>query len=311
MKVIRKIDGNKIASVYIAENSEGKQVEFVESTQPPLSINEKWVLIISTLYGCPVDCKFCDAGGSYQGKLNKEELFFQIDYAVKKRFPKGFISTEKFKIQFARMGEPAFNMQVLDVLKEIPARYNYRSFIPSLSSIAPKSATGFFNRLLQIKKGLYPKDFQLQFSIHSTDPEQRDNLLPVKKMHFEEIAAYGKDFFDPGGKKITLNFALGKESIVDAAVLSTYFDPGIFLIKLTPVNPTLKASANKIESLITAETRHIRLMEELKTAGYDYILSIGEWEENKIGSNCGQYINSLLRENNQLDESYTYRAIEI
>ncbi|MDZ7741483.1 MAG: radical SAM protein [Bacteroidota bacterium] len=308
MEVISKVDGNDIARVYIARNRDGKLVEFVESTQPPLSIRQKWVLIISTLFGCPVDCKFCDAGGSYQGKLSKEELFFQIDYAVRQRFPEGSIDTDKFKVQFARMGEPVFNKEVIDVLKEIPSRYHYRSFVPSLSTIGPSGSRDFFDELLALKKELYPKEFQLQFSIHSTEKKQRDELLPVKKMDFTEIAAYGEKFFDREGKKITLNFALGKNSIVNSSVLRNYFSPDIFLIKLTPVNPTLKASYNGIESLISLKNHKLALLDELNAAGFEHILSIGEWEENKIGSNCGQYVNSVLQECRKSEESYTYRV---
>ncbi len=311
MEVISKVDGNDIASVYIARNRDGKLVEFVESTQPPLSIMQKWVLIISTLYGCPVECKFCDAGGSYQGKLSREELLFQIDYAVRQRFPGGYIDTDKFKIQFARMGEPAFNKAVIEVLKEIPLRYRYRSFVPSLSTIGPASSVDFFDELLSVKKELYPTEFQLQFSVHSTDLQQRDELLPVKKMNFTEIAVYAEKFFDSGGKKISLNFALSTNSIVDITVLKQFFDPDKFLIKLTPINPTLKASSNRIESLITLKNRKFTLLDELETAGYEHILSIGEMEENKIGSNCGQYVNSVLQDCKKSDESYTYQVNSI
>ncbi|MCF8229666.1 MAG: hypothetical protein K9G58_09480 [Bacteroidales bacterium] len=307
MEVIKKIDGKDIASVYIARNAKGKLIEFVESTQPPLTRREKWVLIISTLFGCPVDCKFCDAGGNYKGKLSKEELLFQIDYAVQQKFPDGFIDSEKFKIQFARMGEPAFNPKVLEALKEIPGRYQYRNFIPSLSTIGPASNGTFFEELLLIKKDLYACDFQLQFSIHSTDSAQRDALLPVKKMSFHEIATYGERFFDIGGKKITLNFALGKNSILDMNKLKQYFDPNIFLVKLTPVNPTVKAGINRIESLISKKNRKLALADKLSESGFEYILSIGEWEENKIGSNCGQFVNSVLNSCKKSRESYTYK----
>jgi 23S rRNA (adenine2503-C2)-methyltransferase len=32
----------------------------------------------------------------------------------------------------------------------------------------------------------------------------------------------------------------------------------------------------------------------MRSAGYDVILSIGEVEENRIGSNCGQYVTRHL-----------------
>ena len=47
-----KAGDEKIATVYVAETAEGRMIEFVESIQPPLPIEKKWVLIISTLHGC-------------------------------------------------------------------------------------------------------------------------------------------------------------------------------------------------------------------------------------------------------------------
>ena len=37
------------------------------------------------------------------------------------------------------------------------------------------------------------------------------------------------------------------------------------------------------------------------------ILSVGELEENKIGSNCGQYIKTFLHNNINLVDSYKYK----
>ncbi len=311
MKVIKKIQENNIANVYIAENSDGKQFEFVESIQPPLSINQKWVLILSTLYGCPVKCKFCDAGGDYHGKLSFDELMFQIEYLINQRFSNKYIDSDKFKIQFARMGEPSFNNNVLDVLEAIPKTFSMKSFIPSLSTIAPNGTEKFFIKLLEIKKSLYPNNFQLQFSLHSTDENQRNELIPVKKWSFEKISEYGKRFYSPKGKKITLNFAMGKTNILDVKELKYYFDPNIFLIKLTPVNPTFKAKENKIESLIKPEIKNYDLINDLNEEGFEVILSIGELEENKIGSNCGQYLKVLNQKNEIIDQSYSYQLVDL
>src|SRR5512138_460511 len=164
MKVIKKTGDNSLASVYVAESEEGKLIEFVESTQPPFTREEKWVLVISTLYGCPVDCLFCDAGGNYKGRLSYEDLLFQIDYPIREYYPDLNVPAKKFKIQFARMGEPSFNPNVLQLLEDLPQLYHIPGFIPSLSTIAPRGTNTFFNRLLDLKKDRYPTTFQLQFS---------------------------------------------------------------------------------------------------------------------------------------------------
>ncbi|RLD82567.1 MAG: radical SAM protein [Bacteroidetes bacterium] len=311
MRVISKTQEHEIASVFVAENGDGKLIEFVESTQPPMVISKKWVIIVSTLFGCPVDCKFCDAGGDYKGKLSAADIFFQIDYLVNHRFPSGVPETDKFKVQFARMGEPSFNPAVLEVLEQFPGKYPIDNFVASLSSIAPHGTDNFFEELLRIKKGLYDQSFQLQFSVHSTDVEQRNMLMPVTKWSFGKMAAYGERFYSEGGKKITLNFALGKDNILDPHTLKQYFDPDIFLVKLTPVNPTFKARLNNIDSLIVRGEKEYPVVDGLKAVGYEVILSIGEWEENKIGSNCGQYIKALDESCHVPEGSYSYKLKDV
>jgi len=41
--------------------------------------------------------------------------------------------------------------------------------------------------------------------------------------------------------------------------------------------------------------------------GYEVILSVGELEENKIGSNCGMYIQRFLKEKRKIRDAYNYK----
>jgi 23S rRNA (adenine2503-C2)-methyltransferase len=309
MKIIASTGNEQIAMVYIAEFEGRKYIEMVESLQPPFPIDKKWVLIVSTLFGCPVKCLMCDAGGYYKGRLSKEEIFEQIDFLVKRKFPDGNIAVEKFKIQFARMGEPAFNPNVLDVLEELPAKYNTPGLIPSISTIAPASSNGFFERLLDIKKRKYGNGkFQLQFSIHTTDIEYREKLMPVKKWDFAHIGRYGHEFYQDGDRKIALNFALTPDTPLDAAVLKHHFDPRAFLIKITPLNPTHQAMRYGLSSQgnSVCEDDFRGIADNLHAAGYEVIVSIGELQENLIGSNCGQYLMRHLSEPGNIEDAYSY-----
>ncbi len=341
MKIVARTGNEDIAVVYVAETNDGRQIEFVESLQPPIPRQDKWVLIISTLYGCPIGCRFCDAGNHYGGKLSKDEMLEQIDFLVGKRFPwnvgdgssgsgssggetgdcggngtKPHVPVKKFKIQFARMGEPAFNGNVLDVLSELPGRYDAPGLMPSLSTIAPRGADVFFERLLDIKSEHYNGSFQLQFSIHTTDGKMRDWLMPVKKWDLGKIAEYGERFFREGDRKITLNFALVDGMPVDPGVLLQHFTPEKFLIKITPVNPTYRASENKLSSHVLPEREDYGIIDALRQAGYRVILSIGELEENHIGSNCGQHVMNYLSERDarggevSVRNGYTYSLQE-
>jgi len=251
MNVVASTGREDIAVVYIAELSEGRLVECVEALQPPAQREKKWILLVSTMFGCPIGCNMCDAGGYYLGKPSKEEILAQIDFLVHRHYPDGVIPCEQFKIQFARMGEPSLNMHVLEVLEELPRRYHAPGLMPSISTVAPAGTRKFFERLLEIKQDQYRNGhFQFQFSLHTTDLRRRDEIIPVKKWGFSEMAAYGERFYATGDRKITLNFALAQDATVEPAALLDYFDPQIFLIKITPLNPTYRAAENRLASYI-------------------------------------------------------------
>ncbi|MEM0492670.1 MAG: radical SAM protein [Candidatus Thermoplasmatota archaeon] len=309
MRVIAEYGRDDLAKVYVAsirehaEMTKGHKsyIEFVESIQPPRGRDEKWVLIISSMIGCPVNCLMCDAGGYFKDLLTAEEILTQIKYMVNRRYPDGRPLTKKLKIQFARMGEPSFNMAVLEVLESLPSMYDQSILYPSLSTVAPLNKTSelFFDKLIDIKDKFYTQShFQLQFSIHTTDEEKRDILIPIKKWSFKEIASYGERFTKTwdGDLKVTLNFASVRDYPIDVKYLRDYFNPDCFLIKLTPVNPTIKAHKNCLSSYINPYNPHVSndLTKEFKKYGYEVIISIGELEENQIGSNCGQFIQQAL-----------------
>lgn len=311
MKVFAVAGKPDLATVYMADMGQGRMLEFVEACQPPYGRDQRWILMVSTLYGCPVKCLICDAGGKYRGKPSAAEILAQIDYMVQAWFPDGRIPAGKFKIQFARMGEPAFNLAVLDALQELPRRYAAPGLMPSLSTIAPHGTDAFFERLLDIKNLLYSNGrFQLQFSIHTTDAVLRDKLIPVRKWTFAQMAAYGERYHRPGDRKITLNFALAQGMPVDAAVLLRYFEPARYLIKITPVNPTCQAVKNGLISYIDPQNPDSAnsLAQRLVDAGCEVIVSIGEAEENLIGSNCGQYVLKYLESGQPLEDGYTYQV---
>jgi 23S rRNA (adenine2503-C2)-methyltransferase len=314
MKVFAVAGNDEIASVYMAEFAPGKAIEFVEAVQPPSPREEKWILMVSTLFGCPVGCQICDAGGAYHGKLSRDEILIQIDYMVDKHFPGRAVPCDKFKIQFARMGEPAFNLAVLEVLEALPGRYQAPGLMPSLSTIAPHGTEAFFERLIEVKDRLYAGgNFQFQFSVHTTDQALRDCLIPVKKWDFARMAEYGRRFRKPGDRKITLNFALAAGNPLDPQVLLEHFDPADYLIKITPINPTSQVQKHGLASHVDAfsPNQNDAVVAALRQCGYQVIVSIGEVEENLIGSNCGQYVLNYLKSEISLPDGYTYEIQEL
>jgi 23S rRNA (adenine2503-C2)-methyltransferase len=92
---------------------------------------------------------------------------------------------------------------------------------------------------------------------------------------------------------------------IDSDVLLKHFLPDIFLIKITPVNPTYQANKNGLSSTLTSKKWN-KMVDTLRSSGYELILSIGELEENYIGSNCGQYVTTYQKEKKIIEDAYTY-----
>jgi len=296
---VRLYRKESLASVQVLALAAGegeRLVEAVESVQPPVPREKKWVLIISTHFGCPVRCAMCDAGGHWGGPLSAEQMLAQVDRLVAERYPDRRLPQEKLKVQFARMGEPALNPAVLEALRLLPERLEAPGLMPCVSSIAPAGRERFFDELRVIKDELYSGGrFQLQFSLHSTDPVARRRLIPVRTWDLRALARYGERYYRAGDRKLTLNFAACEGFSIDPAVIAEHFDPARFLVKLTPLNPTSSVRSAALRSWIDAERPESaqELAAALAERGFEVLVSIGELEENAIGSNCGQLVSEL------------------
>ena len=287
---------SELARVFVGRLADGARVEFVESVQPPKTRAQKWVLIVSTLKGCPVGCPICDAGGDYGGKLTADEILEQVRLLVASRFPDGRVRSRRVKVQLARMGDPALNDAVIDALGALPEAADLPGLMPCVSTVAPAGRDRWFDALERVKKARYPAGrFQMQFSVHSTCPEARRRLVPIRTWSLEEMAGWGARFFAPGDRRVTLNFAPAVGLPLEPEAVAQRFDPERFAIKLTPINPTAAAAASGLAGLVDPDDpeRSARLVRRFEALGFQTILSIGALEENDIGSNCGMYVEKL------------------
>ena len=288
MKIVMERQLEDLVTVYAAEyrNDRNHILEFVDSLTGSRDIKEKWVLVVSSQFGCPVGCIMCDTKDHYYGNPTVEELVSQVDFMIRRRFRDGRVPTKKFKVQFARMGEPALNPNVIGAIREIRERYDVPGFMPCISTTAPEGTDEFFHQLMRMNHDIFRGSFQLQFSVHSTDEDRRSEIIPIKKWDLKRISEYG-EMFHVGGRKVSLNFAMAHENELDPSVVAEKFSPDIFMIKMTPVNPTQQALMNDLvrEDLVEEELHQIQ---ELRDLGFDVVLSVGDLRENQVGSNCGQ-----------------------
>ena len=287
MKIVLERGTTDLATLFAATYRGGDHIlEFVDSLSGSPGIDDKWVIVVSSQFGCPVKCLMCDTAGHYLGDPTAKELISQVDHIIRRRFPDGVVPTRKFKVQFARMGEPALNIEVIKAIEMMIEDYDAPGLMPCISTVAPRGTDRFFDEIARLNRDHFRGNFQLQFSLHSTDEGQRNTIIPIEKWSLEEIAEYGKRFF-VGGRKISLNFALAEGNTFDPSVLIEKFDPDVFMVKVTPVNPTDHAKRNDMvrENLSEEDIPAISILRE---NGFEVVVSIGDLRENEIGSNCGQ-----------------------
>ncbi len=284
-----------VARLYVARrrNDPDRGVEFIDAVDPGVARKLKWIIMVSTQFGCPVGCSMCDVGSiRYRGNLNLNELLFQIR-TVFSAHPEIDASTvEKIKLHFARMGEPSLNPAVTRCIEHLARTSRLTGLVPSISTVAPACpvARDFFEELFRIKERYFREGrFQLQFSVHSTDAAARRALIPVRKWNLEDIANVGKKWWRPGDRKVTLNFALAKGVPFDPDVLGRIFDPERFLIKFTPVHPTRRADENGLtENWFVTPPRVARLASEMERRSFSVIVNPPWPEETRGAVSCGQ-----------------------
>ncbi len=301
MEIISIQGDPSLAEVFVARfrGDERLLAEFVDARDPEEDPNYKWVVIVSSQFGCPIACPMCDAGGDYRGDLTAEEILAQIDAVVARHPESRLKGTKKFKVQFARMGEPALNPTVLGALEALPSRYGAPGLMPCIATTAPANACRWFDSLKEIRHSVYSgRDFQLQISLNSTDEAARDRLMPWPKMSFAYISEYARAFHEPGTRKTALNFALTEGVPVNPEAIARNFDPGFTCVKITPLNPTIRSAETGLSTALPphAPEEADSLSNRLVELGFEVILSIGDTRENAIGSNCGMAVRKTKKD---------------
>jgi 23S rRNA (adenine2503-C2)-methyltransferase len=287
-----------LAEVFVGRFGNGRVCEFVDAVDPELPKDEKWIINLSTQFGCPVGCPYCDAGGGYQGDVSAEQMLAMVRHVIARNSQSLPERCAKLKVHFSRMGEPALNDEVLQALRKLRAILPHRGTWACLATTAPRGRKDWFAALRGIKNELYAERFQLQFSLNSTDPETRRRLVPIPHWSLEEIAAFGSRFHEPDDRKVVLNFALATDVPFEPEVVARHFHPDQFAVKLTPINPTETGRKNRFATLLRSERAAAieEPIEKLRAAGFDVIVSVGDAGEDEIGSNCGQALRLLRSE---------------
>jgi len=265
-----------------------------------MPLTEKWVITLSTQYGCSMGCKFCDVPKVGKGtNATYHDMLNQIKYALS--LHPEIPHTKRLNIHFARMGEPTFNGNVLDI-----AACLHRNIFefwqgcltvhPVVSTMLPKSNNHLYQFLNiwcnDIKNKLYKGEAGLQFSINSTSDEQRNDMFSGNSLTLDQISHIGKGLPMPVGRKYALNFALADDYIVDAIKLSNMFDSDKFMVKITPLHKTKSCEDNNIQTTggYDSFVPYKKSESELIQQGFDVIVFVPSYDEDLGLITCGNAV---------------------
>lgn len=262
-----------------------------------IPLSEKWVITISTQYGCDSNCVFCDVPKVGKGtNATYDDLKNQIITGL--NMHPEITSTKRLNVHYARMGEPTWNWNVIEFTRNMKTElypYINDSLIhPVVSTMMPRKNVKLIQYLdwwMKIKNNYFNGDAGLQFSINSTNEEERIKMFSGNSLSLEEISKIGKNLDFPKGRKITLNFAIANYEI-NAEKLRDLFDPDKFIIKLTPMHKTHMAIENDIKTYgdYTSYYPYQKIEEELKKVGFDVLVFIASEYEDLGRITCGNAI---------------------
>lgn len=268
-----------------------------------VDLTKKWVATISTQKGCPMRCQFCDCPKfGFHGNASRDELAYEVETILQNE---DVSSTSRFNVHFARMGEPTWNNEVLAFaekgLRELVAKYIIAETIhPVVSTMLPRSNKGLERFVLEwcrIKNEVYGGEAGLQFSINSTDEEQRNAQFNGMSLSLDEISAMASRLPKPVGRKYTLNFAVTEETILDAGRLSELFNRDDFIVKITPIHKTKAAVKNgfNVTTEYTDYDVYRKFEAPLVAAGWDVIVFVPSEEEDSDRITCGNALIAVMQ----------------
>lgn len=268
-----------------------------------MPLSEKWVITLSSQYGCPQKCTFCDVPAlGYKGNATVDDLNKQL-YSAIKMFPNQRY-TERLNIHYARMGEPIYNDAVFEQAEFL---YKHKGLLqalwglrietlhPVLTTSLPRKFKKLEENILRwcdIKNEVYNGQAGLQFSINSTNEEQRTEMFQGLQLSLEDFSKIADKMPMPTGRKYCLNFAYSTDYEVDGEKLRKLFDPEKFMCKITPIHNNNACAANGIETVDGYESYapYKGPEESLKAAGFDVLVFVPSMDEEDGLVTCGNLV---------------------
>jgi len=307
------IDGQKGKLECLSIADYGKEAnikaDFLGITRPllgvpngqPLPLTEKWVVTISSQYGCSMGCKFCDVPKVGPGRnASVADMNKQVAAGL---LVGGATETKRLNVHYARMGEPTFNRDTLR--HALGLRYfvshdlgvQADTIHPVISTMMPHANTHLQAYLTEwcyyVKNDTYGGEAGLQLSINSTCDKQREEMFSGSSSSLARISYLADKLPKPRGRKYALNFAVADGYEISGKKLADLFDPTRWMVKLTPIHNTAASTSNSIGTKggYSSFTPYEDIEQDLISNGFDVLTFVPSEEEERGMITCG---NALL-----------------
>jgi len=182
---------------------------------------------------------------------------------------------------FMSMGEPMLNQRgVFGAIRQLYSHYPNAQLL--LSTSAPHVDFEGLTRL-----SVEVPTVGLQFSIHESTDERRDQLIPFRaKYNLAQIAQLGQHWAAATGRAPFINYCAHDQnnSLADAARLATLFDPGLWQATVSVVcerNEGLPQTSAHQKQLAT------NFANDLAAVGFN-TRTFDPAGQDTIGGGCGQ-----------------------
>lgn len=277
IKTVQSSNANVMKYVFSNENAVAESVLYKYPTY-----EERTVICCSTQSGCPVGCRFCGAGDAFVRSLTADEIVSQPVRLLNDTGVLDVDSIGRLQIMFMSMGEPLLNTKnLIPALRTLYAKYPKAALL--ISTIGPRID---YEPFLDVCEEI--PTIGLQFSVHKSNDEERNELIPfATKLTLAEIAHMGERFFyRTKGRTPFFNYCAGPDntSNADAKRLADLFNPEIW-------QATISVICERTEDMAAANARQRALAEsfrsKLDTFGYR-TRCFDPAGQDDIGGGCGQ-----------------------
>lgn len=291
-KVFASSEGNVWKYVFTKEDMVAEAVLYKYN-----DFYERTVICCSVMSGCPVGCTFCGTGSKFVRNLQANEIVEQIETVLSDKNLLQDINKKCKKLQFMfmSMGEPMLNWdEVEKAIRIINSKFDNAQLL--LSTIGCDN-DDVFSKVISISKEI--DKIGLQFSIHKSNDEDRNKLIPFhKKMNLEKIRDAGIIWWRETNRKPFLNYCIDGSNNTDNNFkeLTNLFSPIIF-------NFTFSVVCSKDENMKDASFRNLNVIKDFQNRflqrGYN-VRMFDPAGQDDIGGGCGQlwYVQNWLKSHN-------------